>query len=417
MPLDRAFWHPSHTSPQEVKPVAQLARRTSADLATWIVKLRFSQTATSEAEGTGFYINARDATCDIILTAAHNLIGTDGETSRNLTILASDGSKTLVKQQDVLISESYARRPHDTNADNDWGVIFCGHDSRRRHSGFGVNAILDDVVALEELLRHTSISVNGYAANSELGSPSHSSNAGGKCYGMKLLKYTAPTDRGMSGSPVWVACDGFETAIGIHAYAPENGRKENRGVRLTTKILTEVYKRSNLGYLDKSLKVKDYSDSRGLYLRFAEYCEHARVRLGRTGLATAFDILPVVMTPGTQRAKFAFRFRTPASWGSKHGSQWVCWDATLNKVTLMQKLHPMCFVELIRSGTGDKAKLRLIVAQSPRAALMLGDTRIRVDDADLGFAVESSEVCFVSEATRPHKNTFLALEDAVPDSE
>jgi V8-like Glu-specific endopeptidase len=98
------------------------------------------------------------------------------------------------------------QEPGESNAVNDYGVILVKKDPTNPRPGFGFSLKHAFQDVKEEL------HVYGFRAEDDL--PSYSS---GKCFNWfeNQLWYEAQTSKGMSGSPVFIAYKGKETAVAI----------------------------------------------------------------------------------------------------------------------------------------------------------------------------------------------------------
>ncbi|KAF3928332.1 hypothetical protein AA313_de0209995 [Arthrobotrys entomopaga] len=178
----------------------------------WIVKLKFQQEGNT-FYGTGFYLNIPDTTSNVIVTAGHNLIsGNKFETfeSKNIEILQPNGNSTNEKITGVFIAESYRQDPSSKNAKNDYGAIITERsEGVTTAKGFGFSLKLG-----HEELRGRPLEVVGYRVGSIPGLPDTSS---GHCVRSwpGQIEYEVTTEKGFSGSPVFLPCKGHEVAVAI----------------------------------------------------------------------------------------------------------------------------------------------------------------------------------------------------------
>ncbi|KAI0449236.1 hypothetical protein F5B21DRAFT_61451 [Xylaria acuta] len=322
----------------------------------WIVKLRFKQGDTNYLYGTGFYVNIPDAENHVILTAGHNLIDANRNLSQNLVILRPSKSKLPTDEIDpasndlkFFISSSYKETPSNTNAENDYGVVLVPktNNSSRRGFGFALKLGHDD-------LYKEKLSISGYRVETKPGQPVTST---GRCIGCRehQLEYKVKTERGLSGSAVFTAYKGHDTAIAIHNHGPERRGRGSRGTRLNEKVLEEIFDWINVGYRNKSLKVfpspkvSPGVPDDGLYLRFRPDEEHGWVRLGHKELETSFDIFPAYApTPNVPNNHlYVFRFQLPPQWPHVREKRWVLWDFVRQGVTLTSTLQDLCFPRIV----------------------------------------------------------------------
>ncbi|KAK5995168.1 hypothetical protein PT974_03565 [Cladobotryum mycophilum] len=171
----------------------------------WIVKLKFMQG--DERSGTGFYVNIPDTEYHVLMTAGHNLIDKKGDLSTNIEIHPPP-AVTSSSDWKVLISPSYKEHPEVSNPDVDWGVILIPRkDESPRGFGFSLKLAYDD-------LYNEELTVGGYREATAAGTPDIST---GCCLASRPdhLEYDVATQKGLSGSPVFIAYKGHDTAICI----------------------------------------------------------------------------------------------------------------------------------------------------------------------------------------------------------
>ncbi|KAK6538243.1 hypothetical protein TWF694_011122 [Orbilia ellipsospora] len=182
---------------------AQASRRNE-----WIVKLKFQQEGNT-FYGTGFYLNIPEVTSNVIVTSGHNLINENGALSENIEILKPKG-EPAEEISEVFIPESYKQDPTTRNIKNDYGVITTKRNKGADEAkGFGFSLKLG-----HEELRGRPLEVSGYRIESHPGRPATSS---GHCVRswQGQIEYEVITEKGLSGSPVYLPLKGHEVAIGI----------------------------------------------------------------------------------------------------------------------------------------------------------------------------------------------------------
>lgn len=160
---------------------------------------------------------------DVILTAGHNLISESGRRATDLTILGN--SPISIGADGFKISKSYEQEPNGKQAVNDYGIILVPRVNNQPRPGFGYSLKL----GIDEDLNRT-VHVTGYKGkenkpgNSLGGTPSSKDklnmnkpvdSTGKATSDGEQLVYGARTEQGMSGSPVWVAYNGYPTVVGI----------------------------------------------------------------------------------------------------------------------------------------------------------------------------------------------------------
>lgn len=175
--------------------------------------------------GTGFYVNLPGTKDDVILTAGHNLISETSRRATDLTVLGN--SPISIGADEFKISKSYEQEPNGKQAVNDYGIILVPRVNNQPRAGFGYSLKL----GIDEDLNRT-VHVTGYKGkvskpgnslgstpsdkdkqNTDMNKPVDST--GKATSDGEQLVYGARTEQGMSGSPVWVAYNGYPTVVGI----------------------------------------------------------------------------------------------------------------------------------------------------------------------------------------------------------
>ena len=116
----------------------------------------------------------------------------------------------MQKDLRVFVSASYKMKPNHSNAENDYGAILIPKetsDAPARGFGFALKLGHDN-------LRKYNMDVSGYRVNSESGKPATST---GRRIGCRenQLEYQIQTEKGLSGSPVFMPYEGHETVVAI----------------------------------------------------------------------------------------------------------------------------------------------------------------------------------------------------------
>ena len=195
----------------------------------WIVQMQFQRGAETGV-GNGFFVNIPGVPkYHVILTAGHNLIGVDGTLSQNITIKAIDPADDyIVPDGDSYICKSY-KAQRENNDPNDWGVVLyprgkpnllpprfrdkntsqADKDAIEDAFGFRISLHLGHAETLQG-----QATVSGYRDQSKRGEPVSSSGAIMSVYPTQV-EYKLATERGISGSCVWIPHRTFPTAIAI----------------------------------------------------------------------------------------------------------------------------------------------------------------------------------------------------------
>ncbi|KAF3219290.1 hypothetical protein TWF106_007131 [Orbilia oligospora] len=392
--LSPLFYDPGWSRQPEPGPTGGLELIQVDRRNEWVVKLKFTQAGKSST-GTGFYLNVPGAESHVIVTAGHNLINEKGDPSKNIEILQPDGKPSIqVKAEDVFISESFEESPTAKNAENDYGVILTKRDvdeaGASPDKGFGFSLKFRH----EELMEKVTLEVCGYQADSEPGQPKTSSGPCTRSW-EDLIEYDIMTQQGLSGSPVCLPYKGHEAVIAIH----HGQKKKSTGTCLNEKVLRDVFCFAKVGYKGKSLKVvHKQANEMGIYLRISGHSEFGRVRLGKDGLDTAFDIFPGYspVSGGPEEPLYVFHFIQPPKWPEERREEkWVLWDASDDTVSLTEHLQEFCFVKLVRrENEGKDAPFWVVLpVKNDLVELRMQVTEITPGDIKLGVR-ESSEIWF-----------------------
>jgi len=404
--------HPSWTGeqPDRVKSTGL----TFATLPTeWVVQLTFKR-GTDSAVGNGFFVNIPGVPgYHVILTAGHNLIGPDKEESREITIRALTAADDyVVPAGQYYICKSFKDQPVD-NDPNDWGVILYPRGLPNlfpaRYRDQGMTQTQKDMMEASFGFRFSlrlghadslqgQASISGYRDVSPRGEPRVSSGTIIAAYPTQV-EYKATTERGISGSVVWIPYRTFPTAIAIHNYGPKYKGAGSRGSRITAELMREVYgftKGASLG-----VQLRAHGTPRqvrelplgGLFLSFPSTFPFARVHL-RSG--TPVDLLPA-QSGGVPMHLMAVS--TPS------GMRYAAFNIGKREIVLREKIRDDCLFELV-SGKPSKQGEETIQIKIPKDMadvegkekfqLRVQGTAIREFDGD---DAESSEVSFVDAPT------------------
>ncbi|KAI0941799.1 hypothetical protein AcW1_003594 [Taiwanofungus camphoratus] len=340
----------------------------------WVVQLEFYREG-DRNYGTGFFINIPGASHDLILTAAHNLIGPSGNRSADLTVIHGGTRQTA---SEFRVSAAYAVKQ---TPEADYGAILLPRTTDRGSFSFSIK------LAYEEHLKGD-LNVIGYRSQGIQGSPETSSGICVACYA-KQLEYKAKTQQGFSGSPVWMAYQGIPTVVAIHNHRPARNGAGSRGSRLTPALLREIFGWVSAGEYGVRLRAQGKTTMlppRGLYLNFSEDFEFGRVRLGS---GTIFDVLPAHVTP--EKVLYALAV----------GTKWVMFNNARKEVVLTENMRDGCL--FMKANVKIKKKTMQIVVEKEGKSyqLQMQGTRIREFD---GEDAESSEVSMVE---YPSKEQFV----------
>lgn len=126
-------------------------------------------------------------------------------------VLGPSKGKTPTEERNLeaFLSASYKKKPSHGNMENDFGAILVPKSSDLKPRGFGFALKLGHDNLLDE-----DLDISGYRVSSEPGQPITST---GPCIGCQenQLEYDVLTEKGLSGSPVFMPYKGHETAVAI----------------------------------------------------------------------------------------------------------------------------------------------------------------------------------------------------------
>lgn len=211
------------------------SRETKADCNIWRIR------SLDVKHGNGFYVNVPNATYDVVLTAAHNLVDGPQHYCPNIKIIhdrykeknnteeekEKEGEDIEVTPDMLRVCTRYFDEPNEDNAIYDYGAILLKRDKLKRIRGFGFHLMLGlvpprglDVKSPgdddKDVMHDKVVNVSGYRPED---SPPQElpKRSEGRCVraGDSQLQYNAQTVQGMSGGPVWVGYRGKETVVAI----------------------------------------------------------------------------------------------------------------------------------------------------------------------------------------------------------
>lgn len=197
-----------------------------------------SDLSTPSAVGSGFFLNIPGTTKDVIVTAGHNLIRPpkQGQSTPervqkiDVRVKGADGkwSTQSVTHTQCFIAEPYEKSPTAANAIYDYGVILLDRaKADETRDALGFNIVLASMDPSSQSLGPGDVglvsSVGGYPAvsNSEDGDPElETANGRFAQHAERQVHYTAASNQGMSGGPIWVNFGGETVVVGIQYVFP-----------------------------------------------------------------------------------------------------------------------------------------------------------------------------------------------------
>ncbi|KAI2603194.1 uncharacterized protein GGS25DRAFT_528234 [Hypoxylon fragiforme] len=388
--LPRRYWHMSqkYDRPQRTDDFGIDLTADVHRWENWIVKLTFEKQGNVK-HGNGFYVNVPNATNDVVLTAAHNLVDGPQHYCSNIKIIhdrykekknteeeeEKEGEDIEVTPDMLRVCTRYFDEPNEDNAIYDYGAILLKRDRLKRIRGFGFHIMLGlvpprglDVKSPgdddKDVMHDKAVNVSGYRPED---SPPQElpKRSEGRCVraGDSQLQYNAQTVQGMSGGPVWVGYRGKETVVAIHNYGAAKDGEGNQGTRLNLKVWRTIFDWVGVGWYGKSLHYRGSKTySMHLYLppnlpptsSLNRNEDEGRVRVGKPGqIDSLFDIFPVAMVPGCKEKDAYYGFILKSADAKRSGPTakntsptWARWDPSKNKVTPTKHFDARCEVNI-----------------------------------------------------------------------
>ncbi|KAH6611348.1 hypothetical protein Trco_001368 [Trichoderma cornu-damae] len=353
--------HPSRRGNRQPE-VSKSLDKARAGFEKSIVRLEFDFGGTT-CHGTGFFVNFPTDKYDAIVTAGHNLVNNDKVKARNLTAILKGNDRVMAS--DFRICPQYEERlgvepdPPDKGC-HDYGIVLLTRDEEQadKRQGLGLNLSLNLHPSLQGT-RDVYVSGYGGGADADLQMSSGALKEGCR----SQLEYQAPTEQGMSGSPVWAAYDGQINVVGIHNMRPKGTGAGSRGARITEEVMRNLCLWTETGFFGKRLcapakKGKQHNT----YLSFPRNSDFAKVFLGSPSAAAeqdglTFDIIPAYISPreAGRAPLYAFKFHKPSAWykgkdaaaaQAEREKCWVEWQRTLQRAVLVGTLKDVNLVRL-----------------------------------------------------------------------
>ncbi|KAL7958942.1 hypothetical protein V8C34DRAFT_136198 [Trichoderma compactum] len=380
--------------------------KASFDLKNSIVRLQ-CDFGDGPTYGTGFFVNFPCSTYDVILTAAHNLINEQKVTVQNLKVFCAKPEKNTRNtgegpEKDEIEPEQVAGfkicpryieilETKPTAADkgsHDYGVILLARDKTKESNrqGLGLNLGLSSHLTLQG---SKIANVSGYGGNDPSSPLQHSSGQVLKTGGKQCVEYKAPTEQGMSGSPVWIPYGGHPMVVGIHNMRPKIKTGGSRGAKITEEVFRTMCAWLGIGFFGKRLcAMGKKSKLHNTYLSFFQHSDFAKVFLGSSDEArnqdnVTFDIMPTTIFPRWtgRQVLYAFKFHRPPAW-SDEKKCWVEWQPKQQRAILVDTLKDVNLVrlddKLLKSGN----KRLLVLIPAPGDPSKIQELRLYDDDRD-----------------------------------
>ncbi|KKO98079.1 hypothetical protein THAR02_09823 [Trichoderma harzianum] len=381
--------------------------KASFDLKNSIVRLQcdFGGGATY---GTGFFVNFPCSTYDVILTAAHNLINNEKVTVeiKNLKVFCEKPAKAAKNNEegskkdepepelvvDFKICPQYIKilenKPNSPDKGSyDYGIILLAKDKTKESNrqGLGLNLGLSSSFNLQG---SKVANVCGYGGQNLTCLLQHSSGSI-KSSGKQCVEYKAPTEQGMSGSPVWIPYGGHPMVVGIHNMRPKIKTGGSRGTKITEEVFRTICAWLGIGFFGKRLcAIGKKNKPHNTYLSFFQNSDFAKVFLGSSKEAmdqdnVTFDIMPTTIFPRWtgRQVLYAFKFHRPSAW-SDEKKCWVEWQPRQQRAILVDTLKDVNLVRLDEKPLKTGKKRRLVLIPTPGDPTKFQELRLYDDDRD-----------------------------------
>ncbi|KAL7915087.1 hypothetical protein GGI35DRAFT_474782 [Trichoderma velutinum] len=363
--------------------------------------------------GTGFFVNFPCNTYDVILTAAHNLINDQKVTVQSLKVFCAKAEKNAKNNgegsnKDEIEPEPVAgfkicpryieileTKPNSSDKGSyDYGIILLVKDVTKESNrqGLGLNLGLSSHLTLQG---SKDANVSGYGGSDPTSPLQHSS--GRLKLGMKqCVEYKAPTEQGMSGSPVWIPYGGHPVVVGIHNMRPKQTNGGSRGTKITEEVFRTICAWLDIGFFGKRLcAIGKKNKPHNTYLSFFQHSDFAKVFLGSSEEATnqdnvTFDIMPTTIFPRWtgRQVLYAFKFHRPPTW-SDEKKCWVEWQPKQQRAILVDTLKDVNLVRLDEKLLKGKRRLLVLIPalgdQSKMQELRMYDDDRDEDDIEDGM--------------------------------
>ncbi|KAF4609410.1 hypothetical protein D9613_012989 [Agrocybe pediades] len=317
----------------QVVDIPSLRRIDLASIHESVVKLSFAVDGQTGV-GSAFFVIIPDSPYEVIFTAGHNLY-TDAQTfTTEVTVLLPNPNPMSatpisipIPPENIKVAADYMQDP--TNYEADYGVILLPWNGKnpRRGFGFKMTHAFSQLRGEARISSYRDITLSGRPVISAGPILVH------ECTENQLV-YKATTEKGNSGSPVWIPDDTDEIAVvAIHARKPAPGSMGSRGSQLSPKLLREVYMWAGL---DTKKKIRAQNTSKrypvvpppsGLYMTF-EGTGFARLQRGN---GTEVDVLPAQVA-SVGGIKYALGL----------GKQWVKFSIEDQQAILVNNLVEQC---------------------------------------------------------------------------
>lgn len=194
---------------ESIRPgLLKLSTFNPAAINNWTVKLTFKDVLGTNRDGSGFLVHF-SASYDVILTAGHNMISSKAPTT-DMKVHIGSVAVIPVTQSQYRVSASYSS--DQTKEEDDFGAILLPLGTFAQYNvrcGFGYSLRL----AYEEHLGGRMF-VTGYRAITKAGAPDQADGVFVTCTANQL-QYTANTEAGLSGSPVWMEYQGAPCVVAV----------------------------------------------------------------------------------------------------------------------------------------------------------------------------------------------------------
>ncbi|PNP53426.1 hypothetical protein THARTR1_06120 [Trichoderma harzianum] len=269
----------------------------------------------------------------------------------------------------------------------DYGIVLLVRDKTKESNrqGLGLNLGLSSHVTLQG---SKIANVCGYGGSDPSSLLQHSSGQV-KSGGKQCVEYKAPTEQGMSGSPVWIPYGGHPMVVGIHNMRPKQKNGGSRGTKITEEVFRTICAWLGIGFFGKRLCAMGKKNKpHNTYLSFFQHSDFAKVFLGSSEEAgnqdnVTFDIMPTTIFPRWtgRHVLYAFKFHRPSAW-SDEKKCWVEWQPKQQRAILVDTLKDVNLVRLEEKLLKNGNKRLIVLIPAPGDASKIQELRLYDDDRD-----------------------------------
>ncbi|EAW19669.1 uncharacterized protein NFIA_027430 [Aspergillus fischeri NRRL 181] len=271
-----------------------------------------------------------------ILTAAHNIINKNQDHSENIVMRIKGLEKKFpIHRSTIRICPAYEKNPTTAAEEADWALIFTPDELEQEPARAGIEPLGFALkLAYEERL-DCEMRVTGVPISNNKNNPNGAAmvpvTTTGKCLNPIVfpaqLEYTATTEKGLSGSPVWTMYNGVPTVLAIHNNGTRR-KKYSRGTRLTFEVLRQICVWADCEKRDQLIRINSQTPL-PLYLAYAPAFGvlHVVVKEADDPQLMRFNIIPVLAAEAAPKDIEKSRSIQFGLYQTHNGQpHWVSWN-------------------------------------------------------------------------------------------